>query len=270
MHIFCERSGGQLFEAAYMRCVLVANNCTTFRSTLYMHTSFFAAYSTKKVLRIFLIFGVINFLNQWMSLNLNVQLDLSFFRRYSFLRWPKCIGPFLWSRHSTWRCMVKSRWELRDWKKINNIYLWASFLIFAESVINRLYLETSIHSLMSEYIYINRKFINFILEEHWFPRRKRFSQSLAKSHVYNPIRDSGETLAESLGETLGESFRARQASPQSLGSDYMHGSPELSSRIVFFALVVKNNTGSKYSMSCYDVLNQLPTKRWRTFGLWLK
>ena len=41
-------------------------------------------------------------------------------------------------------------------------------------------------------------------------------------------------LAKSLGESLGKTFRARQASPQSLGSDYMHSSPQDSLRDSFF------------------------------------
>ena len=40
--------------------------------------------------------------------------------------------------------------------------------------------------------------------------------------------------AESQAETLDETFRARQASPQSLGSNYMHGSPQDSLRDLFF------------------------------------
>ena len=77
---------------------------------------------------------------------------------------------------------------------------------------------------------------------------KRVSESLAKSRAYNPIRDSGKTLGErkksrqeicreshqEFGETLGGTFRARQASPQSLGSDYMHGSPQDSLGDSFF------------------------------------
>ena len=52
-------------------------------------------------------------------------------------------------------------------------------------------------------------------------------ESLAESHAYNPIRDSGETL--------GETFRARQAAPQSLRSDYtMHGSLQDSLQDLFF------------------------------------
>ena len=51
-------------------------------------------------------------------------------------------------------------------------------------------------------------------------------EGLAKSRAYNPIRYSGETL--------GKTFRARQASLQSLGSDYMHGSPQDSLRDSFF------------------------------------
>ena len=95
------------------------------------------------------------------------------------------------------------------------------------------------------------------------PRKKtNLGESLAVSHAYNPIRDSGETLVqesrqslakslakslteslgeslgqtlgETLGKTLGETSRARQASPQSLGSDYMHGSPQDSLRDSFF------------------------------------
>ena len=49
-------------------------------------------------------------------------------------------------------------------------------------------------------------------------RRLASAKSLAKSLA--------ETLGETFGETLGETFRARQTSPHSLGSDYMHGSPQ--------------------------------------------
>ena len=51
-------------------------------------------------------------------------------------------------------------------------------------------------------------------------------ESLAESHAYNPIRDSEETL--------GETFHSRQASPQSLGSDYMRRCPQDSRRDSFF------------------------------------
>ena len=46
-----------------------------------------------------------------------------------------------------------------------------------------------------------------------------------------------QNLAETLGETFGETSRAHQASPQSLGSDYMHGSPQDSLRNPFFTRV---------------------------------
>ena len=95
-----------------------------------------------------------------------------------------------------------------------------------------------------------------------FPRKKTSpGESLAKSRAYNPIRNSrwdawrarsfakslaenltkslsetfSETLGETFGETLGEAFRARQASPQILGSDYMYSSPQDSPRLVFYA-----------------------------------
>ena len=97
-------------------------------------------------------------------------------------------------------------------------------------------------------------------ESHTSRVKKQISESLAESHAYYPIQDSGETLgerekslqeswreshqessrdpletlAETFGETLGETFRARQASPQSLGSDYIHGSPQDSLRDSFF------------------------------------
>ena len=41
-------------------------------------------------------------------------------------------------------------------------------------------------------------------------------------------------------ETLGETFRARQASPHTLGSDYMHGFPQDSLRDSFFTRDAKN------------------------------
>ena len=44
----------------------------------------------------------------------------------------------------------------------------------------------------------------------------------------------GESLAATLGETFGEIFRARQVSSQSLGLDYLHGSPQDSLRDSFF------------------------------------
>ena len=73
----------------------------------------------------------------------------------------------------------------------------------------------------------------------WSGPRKKSSlgRSLAESHAYNPIRYSrtrlasakslakslaetlSKTLGENLGETLGKTFRVRQSSPQSLGSD---------------------------------------------------
>ena len=85
------------------------------------------------------------------------------------------------------------------------------------------------------------------------PRKKTsLGKSFGKSRAYNPIPDSGETsakrlakslkslaetlsetLGETFGETLDETFRARQVSPQSLGSDYIHGSPQDSLRDSF-------------------------------------
>ena len=91
-------------------------------------------------------------------------------------------------------------------------------------------------------------------------KKTSLGETLAESHAYSPIRDSGETLGErekshqescreshqSLTETLdetscetfGETFSARQASPHSLGSDYMHGSAESSFRDSFFYAVM--------------------------------
>ena len=57
-------------------------------------------------------------------------------------------------------------------------------------------------------------------------RRLVTPKSLANSRA--------ESLTKSLAETLGETFRARQASPQSLGSDYMHGSSQDALRDPFF------------------------------------
>ena len=53
----------------------------------------------------------------------------------------------------------------------------------------------------------------------------------AKSLASKSLTDS---LTKSLAETVGQTFRARQASPQSLKSDYMPGSPQDSLRDSFF------------------------------------
>ena len=68
-----------------------------------------------------------------------------------------------------------------------------------------------------------------ILRSETLGRRLANAKSLAKSLAESLIKSLAETLSETLGETfgetLGEIFRVPQASPQSLGSDYMHGSP---------------------------------------------
>ena len=61
-------------------------------------------------------------------------------------------------------------------------------------------------------------------------RRLATAKSLAKRLA----EILSETLGETFGGTLDETFRARQASPQSLGLDYMHGSPQDSLRDSFF------------------------------------
>ena len=68
--------------------------------------------------------------------------------------------------------------------------------------------------------------------QNYGPRVKKTSlgESLEESHAYNPIRDPGETLGER--EKSRQEFR--QASPQSLESDYMHGSLQDSPRDSFF------------------------------------
>ena len=71
---------------------------------------------------------------------------------------------------------------------------------------------------------------------------KSLANSLTKSLAETLSETLGETFGETLyeilgetfGETLGETLHARQASPQSLGSDYMHGSPQDSLRNSFF------------------------------------
>ena len=65
--------------------------------------------------------------------------------------------------------------------------------------------------------------------------KKRVSERVLCRAMYI-IRSENlsETLSESFCETLGETFRAHQASPQSLESDYMHGSPQTLSETRFF------------------------------------
>ena len=70
----------------------------------------------------------------------------------------------------------------------------------------------------------------------------RKAMHIIRSETLGRLLASAKSLAKSLAEsltetffgTLGETFRARQASPQSLGSDYMHGSPQDSLRDSFF------------------------------------
>ena len=65
-----------------------------------------------------------------------------------------------------------------------------------------------------------------IIRSETVERRLASVKSLAMSHA--------KSLTESLGKTLGETFRVRQASPQSLVTDYMHGSPQDSLRDSLF------------------------------------
>ena len=63
---------------------------------------------------------------------------------------------------------------------------------------------------------------------------KSLAKSLAESLTKSLAESLGESLGQTFGKTLGEVFRARRASPQSLGSDYMHSSPQNSLRDSFF------------------------------------
>ena len=65
-------------------------------------------------------------------------------------------------------------------------------------------------------------------------RRLANAKSRAKCLAESFTKSLAETLSETRGEALGETFRACQAFPQSLGSDYMHGSPQDSLRDSFF------------------------------------
>ena len=60
------------------------------------------------------------------------------------------------------------------------------------------------------------------------------AKSLAESLTKSVAKTLSETIGETFGETLGKTFHPLQASPQSLGSDYMHGSPQDSFRDSFF------------------------------------
>ena len=60
------------------------------------------------------------------------------------------------------------------------------------------------------------------------------AKSLAKSLAESLTKTLSETIGVTFGETLGETFHVRQASPQSLGSDYMHSSLQDSLRDSFF------------------------------------
>ena len=64
-------------------------------------------------------------------------------------------------------------------------------------------------------------------------RRLASAKSLAKSRQKSHRESRLEILGETLRKTLGETFHARQGSPQSLGSDYMQNSPQDSPSIVF-------------------------------------
>ena len=75
------------------------------------------------------------------------------------------------------------------------------------------------------------------------PRKKRVSERVLQRVVYIIRSESGEKLdereksrQESCRESHQESSRdsLRESSPQSLGSDYMHGSPQDSLRDSFF------------------------------------
>ena len=63
---------------------------------------------------------------------------------------------------------------------------------------------------------------------------KILAKSLAESLTKSLAETLSETLGETFGETLDETFRAHQASPQSPGSDFMHGSLQDSLRDSFF------------------------------------
>ena len=69
-----------------------------------------------------------------------------------------------------------------------------------------------------------------IIRSETLGRRLANAKSLAKSLAESLTKSLAETLSETLGktfgETLGETFRARLASLQSFGSNYMHGSPQ--------------------------------------------
>ena len=63
------------------------------------------------------------------------------------------------------------------------------------------------------------------------------SKKKGKNYGVRSLKHDGHDSAykpQNLGKTLGKTFRARQASPQSLRSDYMHGSPQDSPRDSFF------------------------------------
>ena len=73
-----------------------------------------------------------------------------------------------------------------------------------------------------------------IIRSETLGRRLASVKGLAESLTKSLAETLSETLGENFGETLGETFDARQAAPQSLGSDYMHGSPQDSLRDSFF------------------------------------
>ena len=73
--------------------------------------------------------------------------------------------------------------------------------------------------------------------EKWFRKKVRMSVCLYKKRVSERVlrRAMHIIRSETPGiETLGEREKSRQASPQSLGSDYIHGSPQDSLRDTFF------------------------------------
>ena len=59
------------------------------------------------------------------------------------------------------------------------------------------------------------------------------AKSLAETFAESLTKRLAETLSDTLGETFGEIFCDRQAAPQSLGSDYIHGFPQDSLRDSF-------------------------------------
>ena len=64
-----------------------------------------------------------------------------------------------------------------------------------------------------------------IIRSETLGRRLVSAKSLATSLAESLTKRLAETVGETFIETLSETFRARRASSQSLGLDYIHGSP---------------------------------------------